>query len=254
LNEDLDSRGAETVGFLGFRLHAASLGCVLLELRDRVAEARATHVVTLNSEMALMARRHPEFADVVRQAEMRVADGVGIVLAARFLTGCKVHRVPGISLAEGLMEAAAREGFTIYLLGARPRVIERAVEHLQARFPALRIAGQHHGYFHGQEEEVIADIQASQAQILLVGTGSPAQEFFIAHARKRLPCTLFMGIGGSFEVWAGRRHRAAPWIQRMGLEWLYRAIIDPARWRRLSFIPHFIWMVLREKFSRQGAS
>jgi len=253
LIEDLDSTGAETVGFLGFRLYAASPGRALLELRDRVAEGRTTHVVTLNSEMALTARKHPEFAAVLRQAEMRVADGIGIVLGTRFLTGCRVHRIPGISLAEDMMAAAAHEVFTVYLLGARSGVIERAVEHLQARFPALRIAGWHHGYFHGEEEEVIEDIRASQAQILLVGTGSPGQEFFIARTRKRLPCTLFMGVGGTFEVWAGRWRRAAPWIQRMGLEWLYRAIIDPTRWRRLSFIPRFIWLMLCEKFSRQGA-
>ncbi|OPX22992.1 MAG: hypothetical protein B1H03_02870 [Planctomycetales bacterium 4484_113] len=250
--DDLGSTNADAVDFLGFSIYAGSPGRALLELRDRVAEGRTTHVVTLNSEMALVARRHPEFAEVVRKAEMRVADGIGIVLGIRFLTGRKVHRITGISLADDLMAAAAREGFSVFFLGARSGVIERAVEHIRARFPHLRIVGWHHGYFHGQEEEVVAEIQASEAQVLLVGTGSPGQEFFIARTRERLPCKLLMGIGGAFEVWAGRRHRAAPWIQRMGLEWLYRAFVDPSRWRRLSFIPRFAWLVLREKFSRQG--
>lgn len=252
--EELDSGSGETVDFLGFKLYAASPGRALLELRDRAAEGRTTQVVTLNSEMVLTARRHPDFAEVVRQAEMRVADGIGVVLGTRFLTGRQIHRITGISLAEDLIGAAAREKFSVFLLGGRSGIIERAVEHLRGRFPTLRIAGWHHGYFHGQEEEVVRRIQASDAQILLVGMGSPGQELFIARTRKRLPCTLMMGIGGTFEVWAGRRHRAAPWIQRMGLEWLYRAFVDPTRWRRLSFIPHFIWLLLREKFSRQGAA
>jgi N-acetylglucosaminyldiphosphoundecaprenol N-acetyl-beta-D-mannosaminyltransferase len=232
---------------LGLPLFAGSKQRFLITVGDRLSEGVATHVVTLNSEMVVNASRDSAFREALGKSDLIVPDGNGVVVAARFLRLKRIYRLPGIDLAEGIFKTAERSGRSVYLLGAHANVLEAAKARLLAVHPRLKIAGSHHGYFQGREEEVIQDIIASGADILLVGTGSPAQEYFIVRNRSRLPCKLFMGIGGSFDVWAGSRRRASKLMQRMGLEWLHRSILDVKRWPRLSFIPYFIWMVITAK-------
>ena len=237
----------DNLDVLGLPLFAGSKQRFLITVGDRLAEGIATHVVTLNSEMVVNASRDSAFKEVLGKADLIVPDGTGVVLATRFLRWQRIWRLPGIELAEGIFKTAERSGRSVYLLGAHANILEAAKSRLLAMHPRLKIAGSHHGYFQGKEEEVIEDIIASRADILLVGTGSPGQEYFIARTRDRLSCKLFMGIGGSFDIWAGSRRRASKLMQRMGLEWLHRSILDVKRWPRLSFIPCFIWMVIRAK-------
>jgi N-acetylglucosaminyldiphosphoundecaprenol N-acetyl-beta-D-mannosaminyltransferase len=240
---------AERVDVLGLPIFTGSKQSFLIAVGDRLAQGLATHVVTLNSEMVVNAKRDREFRNLLSTAELIVPDGMGIVLAAKFLSRRRFCRLPGIELAEGIFRMAERAGHTMYLLGARENVLLAGKEKLLTQYPRLKIVGSHHGYFQGKEEEVIADITASRARILLIGIGSPGQEYFIARTRDRLPCQLFMGIGGSFDVWAGARKRAPKAMQRLGLEWLYRSLADRQRLPRLSFIPSFFWMVLTAKFA-----
>ncbi len=245
---------AESLDVLGLPVFVGSRQKALIAIGDRMAEGLSTHIVTLNSEMVVNARKDPQFMEILRSADIILPDGVGVVWAARFLRRKRLPRLPGIDLAEGVLRAAELADRSVYLLGARPNVIAAARQRVEAHYPRLRIVGSHHGYFQGQEEKVIQDIIESGAKILLVGMGSPGQEYFIARTRKRLPCMLMMGIGGSFDVWAGYRRRAARWMQSLGLEWLHRAMVDVRRWRRLGFIPSFFWMVLTAKLSgRQTA-
>jgi N-acetylglucosaminyldiphosphoundecaprenol N-acetyl-beta-D-mannosaminyltransferase len=239
---------------LGLPIFTGSKQSFLIAVGDRLAGGLATHVVTLNAEMVVNARRNQEFRGLLSKADLVVPDGMGIVMAARFLSRRRFCRLPGIELAEGIFRAASRAGNAVYLLGAREQILETAKKNLQARYPRLKIAGSHHGYFQGEEEEVVGDIIASGAKILLVGIGSPAQEYFIARLRRQLPCLLMMGIGGSFDVWAGARKRAPKLLQRMGLEWLYRTLADRQRLPRLSFIPSFFWMVLSAKAAGRKAA
>ncbi|OGK11681.1 MAG: hypothetical protein A2Y63_06410 [Candidatus Riflebacteria bacterium RBG_13_59_9] len=238
---------------LGLPVFTGSKQRVLIAVGDRLAEGVSTHIVTLNSEMVVNARKDPHFHRVLAGADIVVSDGIGVVWAAWILRRNALPRVPGIELAEGILRVAELAGHTVYLLGARPRIIETARERIQACYPRLRVVGSHHGYFQGQEEEVILDIVTSGARVLLVGMGSPGQEYFIARTRARLPCMVMMGIGGSYDIWAGSRRRAARWVQSLGLEWLYRAMVDFRRWRRLGFIPSFFWLVLSARFARRQA-
>lgn len=231
-----------------FDIYVGRTESLLLELRDRISEGRQTHVVTLNSEMIVMSRRLPEFNLAIKSADIIVPDGIGVCLAIRVLKGIKAMRIAGIDLAESILSICEKEGLTVYLLGARSHVIEKACENLRKTYPGLQIAGYHHGYFYGEEERVIQEIASSQAKVLLVGMGAPYQELFIARTRNRLPCVFMMGVGGSFDVWGGFKRRAAPWIRKAGFEWLFRALQDYTRWRRLKFMPAFIWLVLSTKF------
>lgn len=234
---------------LGHRVLAGSRQAVLIRVGDRLAGRAKTHIVTLNSEMVVAARRDPTFKRVLEQAELVIPDGIGVVWAARFLKRARMGRIPGIELAEDILKLAQRTGARVYLLGAREAVNTRAVECILEEYPGIVVAGSHHGYFQGQEELVIEDIIASNPDILLVGMGSPAQEFFIANARIRLPAVVMMGVGGSFDIWAGYRRRASRWVQSAGLEWLYRTLTDFGRIRRLAFIPTFVWLVLSAKLT-----
>ncbi len=245
---------AESLDVFGLRVFIGSRQKALIAIGDRMAEGLSTHVVTLNSEMIVRARRESQFKEVLSSADIIVPDGIGVVWAARILRHKRLRRIPGIDLAEGVLRTAELAGRSVYLLGARPKVIAAARQRIEIHYPRLRIAGSHHGYFQGQEEKVIEDIVESNAKILLVGTGSPGQEYFIARTRQRLPCKLMVGIGGSFDIWAGYRRRAAKWMQSLGLEWLHRAMVDIRRWRRLGFIPSFLWLVLAAKLTgRQTA-
>lgn len=231
----------------GIPIFSGSKQSFLISVGDRLAAGATTHVVTLNSEMVVKASRDALFREVLERADIIAPDGVGIAIAARILRRRRIARLPGIELAEGILKLAERSGRPVFLLGAKEHILEAASSKLLEAYPRLRVAGKRHGYFQGKEEEVVSEIITSGAEILLVGTGSPGQECFIFRTRSRLPCKLMVGIGGSYDVWAGLRRRASVFLQRLGMEWLHRTLVDYKRWPRLAFIPSFVWMVLKEK-------
>ncbi len=232
---------------LGFSIYVGRRESLLLDLQDRLHEGLKTHVLTLNSEMVVMARRIPEFNAAARSADIVVPDGIGVAFALRILRGKPATRISGIDLAEDLLNFCQNESISVFLLGARSHVVERACNNLKKMYPNLNIVGYHHGFFLGQEEMVIQKIIQSGAKFLLVGMGAPFQEFFISRTKDRLPTVFMMGVGGAFDVWSGLKRRAAGWVQKVGLEWLFRALQDYTRWRRLRFIPSFLWLILLTK-------
>lgn len=171
--------------------------------------------------------------DVV-QADMITADGMGIVLGARVVGQRLPERVAGIDLMDRVFALSARKGFRPYILGAKPEVLDAALYRLRLRHPALRIAGSHHGYFQPEDEaELVRAINVSGADCLFVGLPTPMKERFIARHSQSLAPAFIMGVGGSIDVLAGHVKRAPRWMQRAGLEWLYRTIQEPRRmWRR----------------------
>lgn len=239
------------VQILGLPVHDLTLP----ELVDRIrlwvrAEPDRLHqIVTLNPEMVMAARRLPAFRAVVEQAAVVTADGVGIVLAARLLGRPLRGRVTGIDLVETLT-AAGDPALAFFLLGAAPGVAERAARHLQARYPGCRIVGAWAGS-PGPEEsgEALARIAAARPPVLLVAYGAPVQELWVARYRRELEhagVVVAVGVGGAFDYLAGVVPRAPGLLRRLGLEWLYRLIRQPWRWRRQLALPQFAGLVLRE--------
>jgi N-acetylglucosaminyldiphosphoundecaprenol N-acetyl-beta-D-mannosaminyltransferase len=184
------------------------------------------------------------------------ADGYGICWAYRIISGVRTPRVPGVDLADFLLAEAARRGRSAYLLGAAPEVNRAAVEAVRRRYPGLGVAGSHHGYFEADDEsEVVRDIRASGADVLLVAMGSPRQEEWIDAHLTELGVGIAMGVGGTFDVLAGAVRRAPRAVQRLGLEWAWRAVRQPSKVRRvLSTRPQFIGKTLREAVRRRTAS
>jgi len=208
-------------------------------------------VMTLNPEFLMRARRDPAFAQVIARASLVVPDGTGIVWALRRQGWRNVGRVPGVELSLELARLAAQRDLSIYLLGAAPGVAAAAAQRLQAVVPGLRIAGTEAGSPDpALAPSLCAQIRASGAGILLVAFGFPAQDFWIADYQTASAATVAMGVGGTFDYLSGRVPRAPRWLREHGLEWCYRLVRQPWRWRRQRALLAFAWLVLRESPGR----
>ncbi len=225
----------DVIGFFG----GTKAECGRL-IAGRLAGGKQTTIVTPNPIMIERAVRDRKFRAVLNDATIRLADGVGIVLAAR-LAGTSLTRIPGIEMAETLLACAARYGYRVYLLGGKPGVAKEAAARLRTRLPGLCICGVRDGYFSAAEaERVTADIAAAHPDFLFVCLGSPKQENWIAENQSRLPgVRLFMALGGSLDVWSGRLERAPALLRAAGLEWLWRMAHEPRRLRELPLIVAF---------------
>ena len=204
------------------------------------------YVVTPNPEFILAAKKNEEFRTVLNNADLALADGIGVVYAARILGRPLKGKVPGIDFAQGLLARMAQSGKSLFLLGAKPGVAEQAAENLRRRYPGLQICGTHDGYFK-EDAPVIAAIRESGADAALVCLGAPKQELWM---KKNGPATgahLLCGLGGSLDVFAGVVERAPKFWSDHGLEWFYRLCKEPKRIGRMMKLPLFLVHVKQEK-------
>jgi N-acetylglucosaminyldiphosphoundecaprenol N-acetyl-beta-D-mannosaminyltransferase len=210
------------------------------------------HIFTADVSGLMRAREDSELAAVIATCDLVTADGAGVLWAARLFDFPLPERVSGVDLVRRLSALAARQGYRIYLLGAAPGVAQAAAEVLLRENPGLTICGVHDGYWQ-DEDAVVAELAAAAPQIVFVALGIPKQEQFIRRHRQVLP--LCLGIGGSFDVISGRLERAPEWMQRAGLEWLFRVKQEPKRWRRLAALPQFVLAIAADSWRawRAGA-
>ena len=231
---------------LGVKLHPVSMDQALDRLEAMARSGRFHLVVTLGTEMVMRAQEDPEFLRLVNGADLVVADGAGLLWAARRCGTSLPERVAGIDLVGRLAERLARTGGSFYLLGAAPGVAEEAARTLAQRHQGLGLAGVQDGYFR-EEEPVVEAVAASGASVLLVGLGSPRQERFMRQHQDRLGVGVGIGVGGSFDVLSGRKTRAPKWMIRLHLEWFYRLLCEPSRLGRMLALPRFMLAILRSK-------
>jgi len=212
---------------------------------------RCTKVYTPNPQMLLKANRAPALRALLSRADLLLPDGIGLCIGARMLATPLPCRIAGIDAAYAVLETAERESLSVALLGAAPGVAERAAKHLRCKLPNLRICYTHHGYFdrNGEENEaVIRALRTAAPDILFVCFGFPEQEAWIdRHAHAIPSLRLCMGLGGSLDVWAGKRRRAPRAMSACGMEWLWRVMCEPRRARIFLDIPHFLFLVLRQR-------
>lgn len=206
----------------------------------------AHRVVTPNPEIVEICRENLAARQAVNSASLVLADGIGVVKGAQMLGTPLKGRVPGIEFAARLMEAMAREGLSLYLLGAKPGIAEAAGVRLAEQYPGLKIAGTHDGYFQ-QDAPVIQDIRDSGADCVFVCLGAPKQELWMAKNGEATGARLLCGLGGSLDVFAGAVERAPKFWSDHGLEWFYRLCRDPRRAGRMMKLPLFLVHVRREK-------
>lgn len=204
-------------------------------------------VVTINPEMVLCAKQNEEFAQIINNADLVIPDGIGVEIGLKIL-GCSVRRIAGIEFARKLIDRFSENSEPIAFVGAKPDIITKAVDNIKKETPSLNACYVQDGYFK-DDERVLDELKNSSARLVLVALGSPKQEFFIYKAKKLLPNAVFIGIGGSFDVWSGVVKRAPEIYQKLGLEWLYRTVKEPQRFKRIfPTLPLFVLKVIQEKF------
>lgn len=208
---------------------------------------KVSQIVTINPEMFENASKDNDLANIIKEAEMVIPDGVGVKIALA-INGTKVDRIPGIDFAYKLLQETALNNIPVAIIGSKEDVILKAIENLQNQINGLNIVYYHNGYF-DNDNEIYEEINTKSPRLILVAMGSPRQEQFIYNAKKVLKPTLMIGIGGSLDVWSGMVKRAPKIFQILGLEWLYRTLSQPSRIKRIfPTLPMFIIKAFNYKF------
>lgn len=237
----------ECVSILGVRIHCVDMATTLDSIRRFIADGKPHILVTADASSISLAQRDEDFKGLVNNADLVTPDGSGILWAGKRLGTPLTERVSGVDIARRLCEMAAQEGFSIYFLGAAPGVAELAADNLTRQYPGLKVAGVHDGYFADSESDSIAaEIRSSGAKALLVAMGIPRQEKWIRDHLNDLGVSVAIGVGGTFDVFSGKVRRAPVWMQRHGLEWLFRLAMNPRKISKVAELPRFAAMVIRE--------
>ena len=221
---------------------------VLAWVEKRIEEGQPpAHVVTANAEIIYRAWRDQQLAHLIQQADLITADGFGVIWAGKKLNTPFPERVTGVDLTQRLLAQAEKKGWKVFFLGAKPEVVEKAVLRVLSQYPKLQISGYRHGYFSKQEiDQVVANIHMVKPQLLFVALGAPRQDYFIRENLTSMAVPVTIGVGGTFDVLAGTVSRAPYWMQKWGLEWLYRLWKEPRRFGRMLALPRFVWAVWRQ--------
>lgn len=233
----------ETVNILGVHVNKYTMAEAVNKAASLIETEELSMIFTPNSEIILYASNNPEFAEVLNKGDMVIPDGIGVVYGAKILKNPIKERVAGYDLVCNLLPIMAEKGQSVYLLGAKPGVAEKAAETLLSKHPGLVIAGTHDGYFK-DDEEVIADINKCAPDFLMVCLGFPKQENWIYNNREKLNVKLAIGAGGCLDVFAGTVQRAPEFYCEHGVEWLYRLVKQPTRFVRMLALPKFGLKVL----------
>jgi N-acetylglucosaminyldiphosphoundecaprenol N-acetyl-beta-D-mannosaminyltransferase len=225
----------------GYMLDEAARWCL-----QAVRTPKPKLLVTLNPEIVVQAETNPALRDALEQADLHVADGVGVVWAARRAGAYLPERVPGVELLARVLELGGAD-LRVFFLGAKPGVAARAAQVARERY-GTTVAGVHHGYFRRPDEtpRVTALIGSSNANLLVAGLGE-GQELFLHQHRHAMNVPLMIGVGGSLDVLAGEVKRTPAWTRRLGIEWAYRVGLDRKRWHRFPRLLRFMQLVLAQR-------
>ena len=217
-------------------------------LTQAIDERRLTQVITANPIMLMAALAKPKYMEMMRRAELIVPDGTGIVWAAKYLGQPVVEKIAGIELLQQLLNVGETKGWRVFLLGASPETIEITADKLKKRYPLIQFVGVRDGYFSPEEDnQVIQQIREAAPDILFVGRSADNQDTWIDRYKEQLQVPVMMGIGGSFDVLSGKLKRAPKWFIRFHLEWFYRLLQEPWRYRRMLLLPQFVLRVMKDK-------
>ena len=234
------------IDVMGLKFDSMTMDEALSRAEALLRGDKAAYVVTPNAEIAYEALHDGQLREMLNGADLMLPDGAGVVLASKLLRTPVKQKVAGVDFAVGLLGVLERNGQSLYLLGGKPGIGELAAQKMLEAHPQLRIAGIADGYFQ-DEAPVIAKINASGADALFVCLGAPKQERFMVQHQQELHVHLMAGLGGSLDAFAGTVQRAPAWMIRLNLEWLYRLIREPKRFRRMLRLPKYLWAVMLKR-------
>ena len=229
---------------LGIRVDAITMTEALNRVETFIRERQTRLVATANAEMVMLAQEDKLLSGILNSADLVLADGAGVVWAAKRLGEGVPERVAGFDLTQELLARAAISGYRIFWLGAAPGIAETAAQKASQHYPGLITVGIHDGYFAPEDRTITQMVQEARPDILLCALGVPKQEKWLREHLAQLQVPVSIGIGGTFDVMAGKVKRAPVWMQRAGLEWSYRLIRQPSRLIRMLALPKFALRVL----------
>lgn len=237
--------------YLGVSVSPLTYDQIIDDVKVRIKAKKQSTVIAVNPEKVMTAQRDPLVKELINQSTYQIADGVGMIIAARLKKGELKERVTGVDMMKRLLEMAASENLGVFFYGAKEETVQKAKQNLEASIPGLRVAGYENGYVQDQEA-LLENIRQSGAQLVFVALGSPRQELWIRENMPHLPGVyVFQGVGGSFDVYSGNVQRAPEMYRRAGLEWLYRLMKEPKRLKRQMALPKFLAAVVTSRGGRR---
>ena len=239
----------QRIEFLGSPMDSASMEETVSYITNRIEKKEFLQHVVVNVAKLVNMQKDIQLAESVRACDLINIDGMGVVIGARFMGHDIPERVAGVDLFHNLLDMSAEKGFPVFLLGAEEEIVSKTVEKVNDQHKGINVVGYHHGYFWDDEEAVVEKIKASGARLLFVAITSPKKENFINKWQDQLGVDFVMGVGGTFDVVAGKVKRAPVWMQNYGLEWFYRVMQEPGRmWKRYAETnSKFAWLLLKAK-------
>jgi N-acetylglucosaminyldiphosphoundecaprenol N-acetyl-beta-D-mannosaminyltransferase len=221
------------------------------QLIKKLSQEQKTFLVTANPEIIMYANTDQDYFSVVNNADYTIPDGIGVIIASKMIGDPLSERIAGYDLLVELLKVGNEKRLSAYFLGAKKVVVEKAVENVKENYPHLKIAGWHDGYFDWESSTISDEIREKKPDLIFVALGFPKQEIWISENINSFEKGLFMGVGGSFDVLAGEVKRAPLVWQKMNIEWLYRLIQQPSRWKRMLVLPQFVYKVFVEKYIKK---
>lgn len=245
----------ETVKILGVEIDNITLeesGRITKELIQN-SNKNCTLIVAPNVEFIMQAQKDKEFFDILSEAKLATPDSVGVEIAGKLQKKPFKERIPGQAYFRKVLEVGEKEGWTFYLLGGKGDTVEKTIDNVKKIYPDLNIIGSHEGFFEkDSEQEVIDEINKLQPNVLFVAMGAPAQEKWIYEHKDELKVDVAAGQGGTFDYEAGNIRRAPKWIQKIGIEWLWRLILQPSRITRMIVLPIYLLKIIFTKDITKG--
>jgi N-acetylglucosaminyldiphosphoundecaprenol N-acetyl-beta-D-mannosaminyltransferase len=231
---------------IGFKFINNTMDELVNEVHGRISHSQKTFIVTVNPEIIMYSQSDSHYNKVLKEADIITPDGAGIIMASKILGDPLQERLAGFDLMERLLMVSNKHNYGIYLLGTKPNVIDLTAANIKKKYPNINIVGFHHGYF-DDDQNIINEIKEKKPDIVFLGLGFPYQEKWISKNKSQFSKGIFMGVGGCFNVWAGVDKRAPRIWRELNLEWFYRLLMQPWRYKRMTAIPIFLKKVLSKE-------
>lgn len=244
----VETASRDTLNILGTPVDRVDMATALARVQDFIASGKPHFIATADASMIVDAQDDPAFGDILKNADMVTPDSTGVLWAGQKLGNPFSEKVSGVDLVERICALSADKGYRIGFLGAAPGVAEVAAERLHLRFPGCNIVGTRNGYFPADDDEIVAqEVAAWNPDVLFVAMGIPRQEKFIVKTQSIIGARVALGVGGSLDVHSGQAKRAPKFFQKARLEWLYRLLQNPSKYRKVMKLPQFMMRVLRSR-------
>ena len=232
--------------YFGVDVSPLSYEEILADVEERMKQNKKSTIIAVNPEKVMAAEKNAQLRELINNSTYGIPDGVGILLASKLKKGSITSRVTGVDMMDRLLQFAAEKGYRVFLYGAKEEVVSVAKQKIEEKYPKINISGYENGYV--QDPEIVVNkINEAKADLLFVAMGSPKQELWIREHMDQVSAKVFQGVGGSFDVFAGHVKRAPAFYRKLGLEWFYRLMKEPQRFKRQLALPKFLMRVIRSK-------